>query len=126
MGGMGSGAQRSKNVGNVEDAIALDIRVLRRLGVVRPGECVIDDVHWSKRGLRTACARLRVDLSDIEHATPALAMDAGFESARRGAEGPLHTAGMTVTIIEYFPSFHVFTSRSSATKNAGVARNRTS
>lgn len=66
MGGMGSGAQRSTNVGNVEDAIALDIRVLRRLGVVRPGECMIDDVHWSKRGLRTASARLRVDLSDIE------------------------------------------------------------
>ena len=67
MGGMGSGAQRSTNVGNVEDAIALDIRVLRRLDVVRPGECVIDDVRWSKRGLRTASARLRIDLSDIEY-----------------------------------------------------------
>lgn len=67
MGGMGSGAQRSTNVGNVEDAIALDIRVLRRVGVVRPGECVIDDIHWSKRGLRSASARLRTDLSDIEH-----------------------------------------------------------
>lgn len=66
MGGVGSGAKRSTNVGNVDDAIALDIRVLRRLGAVRPGECIIDDVYWSKRGLRTASARLRADVSVIE------------------------------------------------------------
>lgn len=66
MGGIGSGARRSTRVGNVEEMLALDIRVLRRLGALRAGECVIDTVHWSKRGLRTASARLRADLSDIE------------------------------------------------------------
>lgn len=66
MGGIGSGARRSTHVRNVEDAMALDIRALRRLGVLRSGECIIDDVHWSKSGLRIASARLRADLSDIE------------------------------------------------------------
>jgi hypothetical protein len=66
MGGLGSGARRSAHVGNVEDVLRLDIRRLRRLGVVRAGECVIDDIHWSIDGLSTPCVRLRVDLSDIE------------------------------------------------------------
>lgn len=66
MGGTGSGARRSANVGNVEDVLALDIRRLRRLGVMRTGACVIDDIHWSTGGLSTSCVRLRVDLSDIE------------------------------------------------------------
>lgn len=66
MGGIGSGAQRSTQVGNVEEMLALDIRKLRRLGVVRPGECICDTVQWSIGGLSTASARLRVDLSDIE------------------------------------------------------------
>ena len=67
MGGIGSGARRSTQVRNVEDTMALDIRVLRRLGALRSGECIIDDVYWSKGGLRTASARLRVDLSDIDY-----------------------------------------------------------
>lgn len=66
MGGVGSGARRSTHIGNVEEMLALDIRDLRRLGVVRPGECTIDTLHWSIGGLSTASARLRVDLSDIE------------------------------------------------------------
>jgi len=66
MGGIGSGARRSMNVGNVEDTLALDIRALRRLGVVRAGECVCDAVRWSIGGLSASSARLRVDLSDIE------------------------------------------------------------
>jgi len=66
MGGIGSGARRSTHVGNVEQMLALDIRALRRLGVVCPGECTCDTVHWSIGGLSTSSARLRVDLSDIE------------------------------------------------------------
>lgn len=66
MGGMGSGARRVANVGNVEDVLALDIRALRRLGLVRAGECIIDMVRWSIGGLSASCVRLRVDLSDIE------------------------------------------------------------
>ncbi len=66
MGGIGSGARRSTHIGNVEQMLALDIRILRRLGVIAPGECIIDTVHWSISGLSTSSARLRVDLSDIE------------------------------------------------------------
>ncbi len=66
MGGIGSGARRSTHIGNVEQMLALDIRILRRLGVVRAGECTRDTVHWSIGGLSASCARLRVDLSDIE------------------------------------------------------------
>ncbi len=66
MGGIGSGARRSTHIGNVEEMLALDIRVLRRLGVVRPGECTCDTVQWSIGGVSASSARLRVDLSDIE------------------------------------------------------------
>jgi len=66
MGGIGSGAQRSTHIGNVEEMLALDIRILRRLGVVRPGECTCDMVHWSIGGLSASSAHLRIDLSDIE------------------------------------------------------------
>lgn len=66
MGGMGSGAERSTNIGNVEDALTLDIRALRRLNVVRAGECVCDTVRWSIGGLSASSACLRIDLSDIE------------------------------------------------------------
>lgn len=66
MGGIGSGARRSTHIGNVEDRLALDIRTMRRLGVVAPGEYVCDTVYWSTGALRPPHARLRVDLSDIE------------------------------------------------------------
>jgi hypothetical protein len=66
MGGRGSGAKRSTNIANVEDMMALDLRALRRLGVARPGECIIDTLHWRIGGLSAASARLRIDLSDIE------------------------------------------------------------
>lgn len=67
MGGVGSGARRSRNVGDVEDVIALDIRALRRLGVARVGECVCATVRWSMTGPGTPSARLRVDLSADDH-----------------------------------------------------------
>lgn len=66
MGGFGSGARRSTHIGNVEEMLALDIRALRRLGVVRAGECVCDTVRWSIGGLSASSVRIRVDLSDIE------------------------------------------------------------
>ena len=66
MGGIGSGARRSTYIGNVEEMLALDIRTLRRLGIVCTGECICDTVHWSIGGLSTASARLRIDLSDVE------------------------------------------------------------
>lgn len=66
MGGIGSGARRSTNIGDVEDALAIDMRVLRRLGIIRIGACIIDTVQWSISGLSASSALLRVDLSDTE------------------------------------------------------------
>jgi hypothetical protein len=66
MGGAGSGSERSTHIGNVEGMLALDIRALRRLGVVAPGECMIDTLCWSIDGLNVSKVRLRLDLSDIE------------------------------------------------------------
>ena len=66
MGGIGSGAQRTANAGNVEDMLSLDIRVLRRLDVIRPGECVCDTVRWSNNAQIASSARLRTDLCEIE------------------------------------------------------------
>lgn len=64
MGGLGSGARRSTHIADVENMQALDIRALRRLGVARPGECVIDTICWSTGDYERPAARLRIDLSD--------------------------------------------------------------
>lgn len=65
MGGTGSGAYRSTNVANVEDVLALDVRVLRRLGALVIGECVITNLSWSRRGLSALEARLRADMRSL-------------------------------------------------------------
>lgn len=72
MGGIGSGARRSTHIGNVEEMLALDIRLLRRLGVVRAGECKCDTVRWSIGGRSASSARLRIDLSDLERGGSAI------------------------------------------------------
>jgi hypothetical protein len=63
MGGIGSGRRREVHPASVEDLPVIDIRVLRRLGLLRPGECVIDTLRWSRGGLEVAEARIRIDLS---------------------------------------------------------------
>ncbi len=69
MGGIGSGRRSTTHEGVVEDAPALSMRDLRRLGLVKSGECVIDTVRWSQRGLTVTEARVRVDLSNPEAGT---------------------------------------------------------
>lgn len=66
VGGMGSGARRTTRMGDIDDTLTLDARALRRLGVLRAGECVCDTVRWSSGAVSAPSARLRVDLSDIE------------------------------------------------------------
>ena len=66
MGGIGSGAGRSTHIGNVEDVLPLDIRALRRLSLIRTGECVINTVQWGIGDPSAPSVRLRIDLSDIE------------------------------------------------------------
>lgn len=66
MGGVGSGRRRTVNRGTIEDVPLLDMREIRRLGLVKPGECMVDTLRWSQRGLTVAEARVRVDLSGPE------------------------------------------------------------
>lgn len=86
MGGFGSGAQRSTHEGNVDDALALDIRVLRRLGVARPGECVIDTICWSIDAHERPTARLRIDLSAIERCTMTITANMPDEDVSQSIE----------------------------------------
>ena len=88
MGGIGSGAKRSTHVANVEDVLALDIRVLRRVGALRTGECVITPVYWSNRALEASSARLRIDLSGQDGGTMSItgSMPDGTITERVGLE----------------------------------------
>lgn len=72
MGGINSGRRATTHEGKVEHALSVDVRALRRLGLVRAGECMIDTLHWSNGGLRAAEGRVRIDLSDIDAATVAI------------------------------------------------------
>jgi hypothetical protein len=67
----------------VESALYIDMRMLRRLGLLRAGECVHDTVRWSNGGLRVAEARLRVDLSDIDAATITITADIPHSPVRQ-------------------------------------------
>jgi hypothetical protein len=65
MGGINSGRRPTTKVGTVEGTPFLDIRSLRRLGLIRPGECTCDTLRWSNGAGIVAEARVSVDLSDI-------------------------------------------------------------
>tara|TARA_R110000772_G_scaffold27017_1_gene69114 strand:- start:4602 stop:5192 length:591 start_codon:yes stop_codon:yes gene_type:complete len=68
MGGIGSGRQRYRNRGAVEDHPALDLRILKRLQLLMPGECTYDVLRWSNGGLSVAEARIFVDLEELHSA----------------------------------------------------------
>lgn len=74
MGGIGSGRRRTTNNGVLEDAPLLDIRQIRRLGLAKLGECRVDTLRWSQRGLTVAEARVRVDLISDDAGSIAVAM----------------------------------------------------
>ncbi len=69
MGGIGSGRRREVHPASVEDLPVIDMRILRRLGLLRPGECVIDTLRWSRGSLEVAEARIRIDLSTPDAAS---------------------------------------------------------
>jgi hypothetical protein len=69
MGGINSGRRPTTNVGTVEATPFLDIRSLRRLGLIHPGECTCDTLRWSNGAGIVAEARVSVDLSDVGSAT---------------------------------------------------------
>jgi hypothetical protein len=65
MGGINSGRRRSVHRGAVEQFPAIDLRILRRAGLLRPGECTYDTVHWQNQAPEALSVRIFIDLSNI-------------------------------------------------------------
>lgn len=69
MGGINSGRRRSVHRGAVEQFPAIDLRILRRAGLLRPGECTYDTVCWHNQAPEALSARIFIDLSDTDDAS---------------------------------------------------------
>lgn len=69
MGGTNSGRRRSVHRGAVEQFPAIDLCVLRRARLLRPGECTYDTFHWRNQALRALSARIFIDLSATNDAS---------------------------------------------------------
>ena len=69
MGGPNSGRRRPVQYGNVEQFPALDLRILRRAGLMRPGECTYTRLTWRNQASSASSVRAFVDLSDDRHAS---------------------------------------------------------
>jgi hypothetical protein len=79
MGGVNSGQKRIRNQGDVEDCLAIDMRVLKNSGMLRAGECVIDALRWSRGDKIVAQGKLRLDLEHINHAKITLSLSIANE-----------------------------------------------
>lgn len=64
MGGINSGRKRSVHRGAVEQYPAIDLRVLKRAGLLSAGECTYTTVQWRNQALEALIVRIFVDLSD--------------------------------------------------------------
>ena len=66
MGGYNSGRYRTRNVGKMEQALPLDIRALRRRGIVREGSRVWANWRWTWSGTNDDAGNINVtaDLTD--------------------------------------------------------------
>ena len=69
MGGINSGRRRSVFRGAVEQYPAIDLRILRRARLLRPGECTYDTFHWRNQDLSALSTRIFIDLSDTDDAS---------------------------------------------------------
>lgn len=69
MGGINSGRRRSINRGSVEQFPAIDLRVLKRAGLLRPGECTYTTLCWRNQAPETLSARIFIDLSNTDDAS---------------------------------------------------------
>lgn len=75
MGGINSGRKRSVHRGAVEQFPVIDLRVLKRAGLLKPGECTYDTLRWRNQDLEQLEARIFVDLSDDGTASIRMAGD---------------------------------------------------
>lgn len=69
MGGINSGRRRSVYRGAVEQFPVIDLRVLKRAGLLKPGECTYDTLRWRNQDLEALEVRIFVDLSDEDDAS---------------------------------------------------------
>jgi len=76
MGGMNSGRRRTVHRGAVEQYPALDLRILRRAGLMRPGECTYDTLTWRNQAPNALSVRIFIDLSDERQGSIRLRGDA--------------------------------------------------
>jgi hypothetical protein len=69
VGGANSGRRRSIHRGAVEQYPAIDLRVLRRAGLLSAGQCTYTTLHWGNQAPEALSARVFTDLSDINDAS---------------------------------------------------------
>lgn len=69
MGGINSGRYRYVHHGAVEHYPAIDLRILRRAGLIRAGEYTYDTLTWRNQASIASSARVSIDLSDIASAS---------------------------------------------------------
>ena len=74
MGGINSGRRRTVTRGAVEQFPAIDLRVLKRAGLICAGECTYDTLHWRNQAPETLSAKIFVDLSDADDASMRVVM----------------------------------------------------
>jgi len=81
MGGNNSGRRRSVHRGAVEQFPVIDLRVLKRAGLLKPGECTYDTLRWRNQDLEALEVRIFVDLSDAGDASIRIAGDVPAQRA---------------------------------------------
>ena len=69
MGGINSGRRRTVTRGAVEQFPAIDMRVLKRAGLICAGECTYDTLHWRNQAPEALSAKIFIDLSDADDAS---------------------------------------------------------
>lgn len=69
MGGINSGRQRTVTRGAVEQFPCIDLRILKRAGLIRVGECTYDTLHWRNQAPEALSAKIFIDLSDNDDAS---------------------------------------------------------
>ncbi|MGP1354632.1 MAG: hypothetical protein ACTS1Z_15060 [Parasphingopyxis sp.] len=96
MGGINSGRKRSVHRGAVEQFPVIDMRVLKRAGLLKPDECTYDTLCWRNQDLEALEVRIFVDLSDQDDASIRIVGDAPT-SAQRSSAFPALSAAIAAT-----------------------------
>lgn len=81
MGGINSGRRRSIHRGAVEQFPVIDLRILKRAELLKPGECTYDTLCWRNQGLEALEVRIFVDLSNADDASIRIAGDTPYQRA---------------------------------------------